>query len=178
MNIDKNILKRRSVRTYMDKEVSEEQLQTIIEAACLAPSWANTQTWEFIIVRNTETIEKITDYYSPNNPGRRGKPAAVIIGCAKKGIAGHYKDEAKTIHGDWNMFDLGCAVQNISLQAHALGLSTVIIGSMNHEAIHDLLELPEEVDVFVSIPVGYPEKDSYPTPKRRPVSEIAHQEKW
>ena len=50
---------RKSTRSYMDKDVEEEKLNQILEAARLAPSWANKQCWKYIIVNEKGKIQEL-----------------------------------------------------------------------------------------------------------------------
>ncbi len=158
MNLKDAITTRRTVRKFTGHKVTDEEVTQILEAGRWAPSWANTQSWRFIVVRDTQLIEKITDQYSATNPARAcSKSASVlIIGCAESGLSGCRGGKDRTKFSNWNMFDLGMATQNISLMAHDIGLGSVIVGSMNHDGIHELLDLPDNIQVIVSIPVGKP----------------------
>ncbi|MBW2636347.1 MAG: nitroreductase family protein [Deltaproteobacteria bacterium] len=158
MELTEAIKERRSVRKFTDYYVTDEEIKELLEAARWAPSWGNTQTWEFIVVRASDLIEKITGIYGKLNPAIRCSMAAsaLIIGCAKTGISGTKKEKESTKFSNWFMFDLGMAVQNLCLRAHDLGLGTVIVGLMDHDACKDMIKLPEGYEVVVSIPVGKP----------------------
>jgi len=174
MELKEAILNRRSVRKFTDHYVSNKDLKEIMEAVRYAPSWANTQCWEFIIVRDSEIIKQITETYTETNPARKCSlsASALIIGCANTKRAGYRKEEPTTKFPDWFMFDLGLAVQNLCLKAYELGLGTVIVGSMDHDACNKILSLPERYDVVVSIPVGVREGDAKPAPARRELKEF------
>ena len=59
MELQEAILKRRSIRKFTEEIVTDEELRQIFEAVRWSPSWANTQTWEFIVVRDKALIEKV-----------------------------------------------------------------------------------------------------------------------
>ena len=59
MELQEAILKRRSIRKFTEELVTDEELRQIFEAVRWSPSWANTQTWEFIVVREKALIEKV-----------------------------------------------------------------------------------------------------------------------
>ena len=73
---------------------------------------------------------------------------------------------------NWEIFDLGIAVQTLCLKAHELGLGTVIVGLMNHEACEKILAVPQGRKVVAVIPIGRPATAPKEGPPRKPVSEI------
>jgi nitroreductase len=170
---------RRSIRRFENKPVPEKDLQQILEAVQWSPSWANTQCWEIVVVKNREMKERLNEALSPTNPAKKGLPDAPIVLalCGKLKSSGYYKGEATTQLGDWLMFDLGIATQSICLAAHNLGLGTVIVGSIDHGKAKQVLGVGEGYELVALIPVGYPAKESA-APKRREVSEFSHYEKF
>lgn len=176
MDLKTAILTRRSIRKFSDYKVSDKEINTILEAARWAPSWANTQTWDFIVVRDKGLIEKITELYSPNNPARKCSLSAsvLIVACSKLGISGCKEGIERTKFQEWFMFDMGMAVQNISLMAHGLGLGSVVVGSMGHGKCGELLKLPEGYDVICAIPVGKPAVEKKKGPPRKEPEEFIH----
>ncbi len=173
------IKSRRSIRQYKDTPLTDEQLMTLLEAVQWAPSWANVQCWEIIVVRDPEVKEKLAATLSPGNPSTEAvkKAPVVIVGCAKKGQAGYYKGQALTSKGDWLMYDLGLAMENLVLAAQSLGLGTVHIGAFNIEAAEQVLGVPEGVTVVAMTPVGVPAAESR-APKRRAIEEFVHYDKY
>ncbi|HON59631.1 MAG TPA: nitroreductase family protein [Smithella sp.] len=174
MELQEAILKRRSVRKFTEEAVTDDQLRRIFEAVRWSPSWANTQTWEFIVVRDRALIEKIADTYSEKNPARKGSLAAsaLIVACAKTGVAGCYDGKPVTVIPNWELFDLGIAVQTLCLKAHELGLGTVIVGLMDHKTCEKILGIPEGHQVIAVIPIGYPAAPPKDGPPRKPLSEM------
>ena len=167
---------RRSVRKYEDRDVPAEAVETVLEAVRWAPSWANTQCWEVVVVRDRAVKEQLQATLPP-----KGNPAAgamvqapvVLVLCAKLKSSGYYKGEATTKFGDWFMFDLGLACQNICLTAHTLGLGTVVVGLFDHDQAKSVLKVPEGYELVALIPVGYPAKTPS-APNRREVAEFTH----
>jgi nitroreductase len=175
-----NIIKgRRSVRNYLDKEISEEALNQILESVKWSPSWANTQCWEIIVIRDPKVKEKVQAILPKSNPATKhfGEAPVVLALCGKLASSGYYKGEVTTRFGDWFMFDLGIAAQNICLTAYDLGIGTVIMGLFDHDKVAEELEVPEGYDLVSLIPMGYPTKESG-APKRREVSEFVHYDKF
>ena len=170
---------RRSIRQYKDTPVTDEQLNTVLEAVQWAPSWANTQCWEIVVVKDPAVKEKLAGTLSPGNPSADAIKNApiVIVACATKGKSGFYKDQALTSKGDWLMYDMGLAMQNLCLAAQALGLGTVQIGAFNIEDAEKVLGLPEEATVVAMTPLGVPAAESR-APKRRAIEEFVHHDKY
>ena len=174
MDLLKAIHDRRSVRRYRTDPVPDEILREILEAARRSPSWANTQTWEFIVVRDKALMEKVAGTYSEKNPATKCSlgASALIVACAKTNISGCYDGKQVTSIPNWEFFDLGIAVQTLCLKAHELGLGTVVVGLMNHEACEKILAIPEGHKVFAAIPIGKPATEPKAGPPRKSLSEI------
>lgn len=173
------ILNRRSIRNYQDKEVPEEVLGRVLEAVRWAPSWANTQCWEIIVVTSQEVKARLQQTMGKGNPATRSMvEAPIVLGvCGKLQSAGLYKGQVTTKFGDWFMFDLGLATQTLCLAAQNEGLGTVIAGLFDHERAKEVLEVPEGYELVTLIPLGYPAKGSG-APARREVAQFVHRDKF
>mmetsp|Transcript_5220 Transcript_5220/g.2979 ORF Transcript_5220/g.2979 Transcript_5220/m.2979 type:complete len:181 (-) Transcript_5220:1626-2168(-) len=173
------IKERRSIRKYDDKDIPEEDIKTILEAVQWSPSWANTQCWELIVVKDKAIKEKIGDTIAPKNPATKAVINAPVLFalCGKLNSSGFYKDKVTTKFGDWFMFDLGIASQSIALTAHSLGLGTVIVGLYDHNKAKEILKVPDGYELVALIPTGYPAKKAK-APKRREISEFTHYDKF
>jgi nitroreductase len=179
MELQEAILKRRSIRKFTDYYVTDDEIKKLLEAARWAPSWANTQTWTFIIARDKDVIKGIASTFSKNNPAKEYslKATVLIAACAKKGIAGCRDGHELTKLHNWFMFDLGLAVQNLCLKAYELGLGTVIVGMLDHEECKKLLSVPYDYDVVTIIPVGHPDEHRE-GPKRKTLDTMAYINKF
>lgn len=190
MDVMQAITGRRSIRKYRTEPVTEEALQAILEAARWAPSWANTQCWRLIVVRDEETKSKLAETLKSTKPG--GKNAAteavrnapvVIVACAERGLSGCYKSEDEqrvpaTDKGEWwFMFDVGLAMQNLTLAAHALGLGTVHVGLFDAGEAARILGVPENIAVVELMPLGWPDEEP-PARLRKDTSEFVFNERY
>jgi len=166
---------RRSIRKYKPDPVGDDVLKEVLEAARWAPSWANTQCWEFIVVRDPQTKKKLSETLGPGNPARGAIEEApvLIAACARTGVSGFYKGSPVTDKGDFFMFDVALALHNLSLAAHALGLGTVHVGFFNAKRVEEILGVPEGVRVVELMPLGYPLEVPKP-PSRKPLEEMVH----
>src|SRR4030066_709250 len=147
---------RRSIRKYKPDPVPEEVLRTLLEAVRWSPSWANTQCWEVIIVKDPNMKSTLANTLTKTNPSLSSMTEApiVMVLCGKKGVSGFKKGEAATVKGDWLMFDTGIAMQNLCLAAHALGLGTVVVGRFDHNKVAEILGIPQNVEVVALTPLG------------------------
>ncbi|QGT98707.1 Nitroreductase [Candidatus Syntrophocurvum alkaliphilum] len=180
MNTLECIKTRRSIRRFTDQPIPDDVLTQLLEAIRWSPSWANTQCWEVVIVKEQASKEKLVELLTENNPATKGVLQAplVVVVCGKKGISGFKRGEAQTVQGDnWYLFDAGIACQNLCLAAHSLGLGTVNIGSFDHKKTGEFLGLPEDIEPVEIIPVGYPAKEGK-APPRKELSEFVHVEKF
>ena len=171
---------RRSIRRYKTDPVDDKTVETVLEAARWAPSWANTQCWRFIVVRDNRVKAELADALIKIERGdtlvdnratkaTRSAPV-VIVACAQLGKSGFSKGgKPVTDKGDWwYMYDVALAMQNLALAAHSLGLGTVTIGAMDAKKIASILEVPEGFCVVSMTPLGYYETE----PKARPRKEL------
>ena len=168
MEVIKAIKERRSIRKYKSDPVSDNDLKEVLEAAQWAPSWANTQCWEFIIVKDPVTKRKLAETLPSMNPALSAFTEApvVIVACAQLVKAGHFKGKAVTDKGDWYMFDVALAMQNLTLAAHSKGLGTVHVGFFDAKAVAQILGVPEGVVVIEMTPLGYPEEEAKATSRK------------
>ncbi len=175
-----NIIKgRRSIRRYQDKDIPDDLLNEVLESVRWAPSWANTQAWEVVVIKERALKESIQSTVKPRNPSLLAlvnAPVLLVI-CGQLKKAGYYDDTYPTKFGDWFLHDLGLATQNLCLTAHNVGLGTVIVGLFDHDKVGKLINLPDNHEVLTLIPLGYPDQNPKP-PKRREQSEYVHLEKF
>ncbi len=173
------LLGRRSIRRYEEREVPDQLLNQVLEAVRWSPSWANTQCWEVVVVRDAETKLKLRDTLGKGNPAVKAVAEAplVLAVCGKLESSGWYGGQPATKLGDWFMFDLGIAAQSLCLAARNAGLGTVIVGLFDHNAVKEILQAPPGYEVVVLIPLGFPAKEGA-APKRRETGEFTHYGKF
>ena len=185
MDVMQAILGRRSVRKFKPVPVSDDVLNTVLEAARQAPSWANTQVWRFILVTDPQLKEKLAACFIRRDPTRENRGATAvltapltIVACAETKKSGFSLAGApQTARGDWAMYDVALAMQNLVLEAYALGLGTVHIGLFDHKKVEELLGIPENMEVVSFTPLGYPDESPEPRP-RKPLSEIIFRNRY
>jgi nitroreductase len=179
MEVLEAIRTRRSIRKYRTDPVDDQALAQVLEAARQAPSWANTQCWRFVVVRDSATKAKLADTPDETNPARdalRNAPL-VIVACAELGQAGFKEGKISTDKDDWFMFDVAIAMQNLVLAAHSLGLATVYVGRFDAKEAARILGVPEGYCVVAMTPLGYPAETKNPRP-RKDLAEIVVYDSW
>ena len=179
MEVISAIQARRSIRSYKADPVKEEDLKVILEAARWAPSWRNSQCWRFVVVRDPRVKAELADALSPGNAATSAvKEAPVVIAaCAELGKSGYKRGEVCTDKGDWFMFDVALAMQNLVLAAWSVGLGTVHVGWVDAKKAAKILQLPQDI-VFVEMtPLGYPDEEPEARP-RKELSEIMFYDRY
>ena len=179
MDLMEAIKGRRSIRKYKPDPIPEEALQKIMEAVQWSPSWANTQCWEVIIVRDPNMKSALANTLTKTNPSLSSMTEAplIIVLCGKKGVSGFKKGEAATVKGDWLMFDTGIAMQTLCLTAHSLGLGTVVVGLFDHKKAEEILGVPQNAEIVAMTPLGYPAVEGS-APKRKEPSEFVFYDRY
>jgi nitroreductase len=150
------IFKRRSIRIYDRKKLEKETITKLLQAAMAAPSASNSRPWEFIVVTDPETLDKMR---SKLKYGNYNAPAAVIV-CGNLAIA---QNDSATRY--WQQ-DCSAATENLLLAAAGLGLGTCWVASYPKEDVmgmlRNTLEIPEDVNPLNVIFVGYPAEEKAP----------------
>jgi nitroreductase len=180
MELMEAIKGRRSIRKYKSDPLREEDIEKVLEAARWAPSWANTQCWQFVVVRDAEVKESLSQTLAPGNPATSAIKDApvVIVACAERGRSGFKSGAVVTDKGNWwFMFDVALATQNLTLEAYSLGLGTVHVGWFDAQKVAQILNVPESTSVVEMTPLGYPAREAK-TPSRKALSEIVHYERY
>jgi nitroreductase len=179
MDLLKAITERRSVRKYRSDPVPEELIIRCIEAARLAPSWANTQVSRFVVVKDAAAKEALGATLTAKNPAGPAFQVAPCVIClvAQRGLSGLKKGEQVSNKGDWFMFDAGIAMAHLVLFAYSLGLGTVPVGAFDAEKAEGVLGVPEGYSVVAMTPLGYFDESPPPTP-RKPLGDLLYLDRF
>jgi nitroreductase len=198
MEVFEAIEKRRSIRKYKDEPIPEDLMNRLLEAARLAPSSSNTQSWKFKVITDLETRKKLKELAlgqkfveeAPaviaccvdfNAFGERGKEAlklvmsgavrptmGQIMQAARRGKGKDTDTERVVVNG---VVNVSIATEHIALAATELGLGTCWIRAFDAVRVQELLALPDGVSILCLMTVGYPAQDPKPRP-RAPLEEI------
>lgn len=167
MELIKCIEGRRSIRKYLQKEVSKETVLQLIEAANNAGSWKNSQVSRYYVALN-ETKNEFMDCLPEFNQNNIKDAPAVIVSTVVNGRSGFDRDGnyVTQIKDGFQYFDNGLQVQNLCLLAHDLGLGTLIMGIYDNEKIRSFFNIPENEVVVAVIGLGYPDIEPQKPPRK------------
>jgi len=183
MEITEVIMNRRSIRKMKSDPIDDETLVRVLEAARWAPSWKNTQCWRFVVVRDAGIKSEIAGCMITGRSGENPSANAIkqapilIVACAELGKSGLNAGTFATDKGDWYMYDVALAMQNLVLEAHSLGLGTVHLGLFDAPNVAEIIGVPDGFCVVAMTPLGYPDETQGIVP-RKELSEIVFYDKF
>ena len=173
------VRKRRSVRSYLDEDVSEEEVRRLLEAAILAPSAGNLQPWEFIVVRDKETKSKIREIaesakqevISADGPKWvKGYNMAfledapvlivVLVDPSRSGLGRYFGQRYGAIQA------ASACIQNMMLASADMGLGTLWFTFFRPEKLRPVLNIPQKLEIAGIVPLGIPEGEIKAPPRK------------
>jgi nitroreductase len=169
------IMQRRSIYQFKPEAVPTEKITSILEAGRWAPSYANSQPWEFITITDSKLKQEVVEIAKETMAAHAGIEGAHVI------IATCVDPEKDPYHF---IEDGAVATQNMALAAHSLGLATYWVGILSHtndrksveNRIKNVLDIPERIRLISLLPVGVP---GYSIEKQRKrLEEICHVDKY
>lgn len=147
-------MKRRSIRCFNQKQIAIDILQKLVNVARVAPSGANLQPLEYLIVNDKRLLPELfatlkwAGYIAPRgNPPAKKRPVAYIAILVNKKIT-------SSNYGR----DVGAAVENISLASLEEGIGTCWVGTVDREALRKMLNISEHIIIDSVIALGYPDE--------------------
>jgi nitroreductase len=164
MDVDEAIRTQRSVRTFTDAPISDEDLRAILNAGRRAQSSRNSQPWTFVVVRDRETLRALAECgrYSDHLAS-----AALVVAL----VAPKPAD-----------FDLGQAAAMLQLAAHARGIGSCIGSMWEQDRAKAILGIPRDHRFEQAISFGWPAGDDVDRPPkrggRRSLDEVVRRERW
>ena len=158
-------MSRRSIRKYKPKQISQNTLEKILEAARYAPSANNGQPWRFIVVSDPEIKEKLS--HGQWNTFIKNS-AVTIVGCAFEGSEYARK---------WSTIDTTIAMQNMIIAAWSLGIGSCWVGDFDEAEVRRLLAVPKDWKIISLLSLGYPD-EAPETTSRKPLTEIMSYNKF
>lgn len=149
------IISRRSIRQFKQEPVSRDILQKFINASRLAPSAANRQPLEFVVVdeerirKEVFTCLKWAAYIAPEgNPKPGHEPVAYIVVLVNS--------EIREKGFEW---DVGAAIENMILAAWEKGIGSCWLLSVDREKLREILNIPENYKIDSVLALGYPDEN-------------------
>ena len=170
MDVMEAIKKRYSVRSYQDHAVETDKLESILEAARLAPSASNRQEWRFIVVRDKNIRQGLMQ--AAKDQAFVGQAPVVVVACAKT------DSHVMTCGQQCYPIDVAIAIEHMALKATEEGLGTCWIGAFYEDKVKEILGIPQDIRVVELLALGYPVKLK-PSPKDRlRLKEIVMYDGW
>lgn len=158
MDLLQILLNRRSVRTYTEESIGEEELKKILYAGLLSPTGRNRKPWEFIVIEDKQDLEKMAKSRIAGAGMLAGAAAAIIV----------LGDEEQT--DVWSE-DCSIAMSNMHLMASSLGIGSCWIQGRLREALEgvstedylrNMFGFPENMKLEAILSLGMPDKSSVP----------------
>lgn len=153
MDVLEAIEKRRSIRKYKPSAIRKEHLEGILEAGRLAPSAGNRQPWRFIVVRSTERKKLLAK--ASQKQMFLADAGAIVVALADP--------EASP---KWFKQDVMIALEHMVLASISLGYGTCWIGAFEEAQVKQVLGVPERMTVVALLPVGIPDEQPQPRPRK------------
>lgn len=171
MELSEAIKSRRSIREYSKRDLPQDTVDKLLEAARWAPSAGNGQPWAFVVVR-TLVNKRNLSLAAYGQRDVEEAPVVIVVCADEKRAEESYGVRGRTL---FCLQDTAAAVQNILLTACSLGLGSCWIGAFKEEEVRKIINAPKGICPVALIPVGYP--DETPNAReRRPLSEVVHKE--
>ncbi len=163
MEVQEAIRKRNSIRAYEDRQVPEDKLLRVLEAARLAPSGRNSQAWKFIVVRDDEKRQEL-GRLSGNQAHVHTAPVIIAAVATRP-------DEKMPCGIPEAPVDVAIAIDHMTLTAMDEGLGTCWIGAFAQEEVKRLLGVPEHLSIISLLTLGFPDEAGRPK-SRKTLEEI------
>lgn len=169
MEFSELIKKRYSVRAYKAQPVEEGKLQQVMEAARWAPTAANRQPFQLVVIHTKGREADLKRIY-----GRDWFVQAPLVICV---CALPFQAWSRMDQKNYSEVDATIAMDHLILAAANLGLGSCWIAAFDPSAAREVLGLPNNVEPVAFTPLGYP-ADEPKEKKRRPISELVRYERW
>lgn len=156
MSVYEKILSRRTIRQFKPRTIDRETLENLINAGRLAPSGANLQPLEFIVIDDSEVTRQVfpclkwAAYIAPEGDPHPGQePVAYIVVLVQMDIR----------HQGYE-WDVGAAMENMILTAWDLGIGSCWLLSVDRDRLRKILSVPENYRIDSVLALGYPAEES------------------
>ena len=181
-DVDLDTIKsRRSVRVFNGKNVTDDEIMQVLEAARYAPSARNIQPIEYIVVRDENTKEKLSNAARQKQPLNSPVSIVVVGDLSRAGMAGRLSIHDTTTNNKGVQFfiymDAAASIQNMLLAANKLGIGSLWISSFDEKALGGIMKLPEDHIPLAIITLGRYDGEKTVPPRRSP-EELVHVEKY
>ncbi len=168
------IKRRRSMRKFTSDELTDEQVVTLLKAALMSPSSKRSNCWQFVVVDDKETLERLSRCKASGAEFVKDAPLAVVV-------------LADPLQSDVWIEDASVASTMLMLQAEDMGLGACWVqvrerflsdGVSANEVVHDILNIPLQLQVLSIIAVGHKGMERKPFDESRLQWEKIHLNKY
>lgn len=167
------IKQRRSIQSYKDIPISQDQWSIILDAATYAPNSGNIQDWRFIVVNDQSTKDKLAD--ACHGQSWMTTAPLHIVCCSDTGRSKKfYGARGETMYTVQNV---AAAIQNMLITATDMGLASSWVGSFEENQVCQILDIPSGIKVHAILTVGYA-NEVRPTPQRQPLYACTFINSW
>ncbi len=163
MDVYECIRSRVAVRSFLPDPVPEPVIKKILRAGRWAPSRRNSQPWQFIVLQDRHTLKQLATLTSSGS----------FIADAPLAIAIVFEGARMA------QFDAGRLIENMLLVAWSEGVGTCFVGGFDHEAVKEMLHIPQFMEFITAMPYGFPTDAAVSRGKtRKPLEELTHRERF
>lgn len=155
MNVLDAIRARRTIRLYLQEPIAPETLRELVDAARVAPSGANMQPLEYIVVRDPEVCAQVfptlawAGFVAPRrDPPETKRPVAYVVVLTNR-----------QIRPSGGEADAAAAIENLLLAAWEKGIGGCWIGSVKRDELRSILRIPEHLEIDSVVSLGYRGED-------------------
>jgi nitroreductase len=160
------IFARRSIRAYTGEPVSEQDIQSLLQAGMAAPSASNRKPWHFVVIADRDQLRALADAH-PFGKMLAGAAVGIAV-CGDPAIS------------DWWVQDCAAATENILVAAVGLGLGGVWLGCHGRpereQAVRDVLGIPQGIGVLSLLSIGHPGEEKEARTQYDPAH--VHKDRW
>jgi nitroreductase len=165
MEVLRAIRERRSIRSFLNKDIPDDLMQVLADCLVRAPSAGNLQSRKFFFVRDPQLKSRLAAA-ALNQAFIAGAPV-VIVCCTDARIKKHYGLRGEELY---SIQDVSASIMGMMLVAHEMGLGTCWVGAFREDEVSEILGLGTDLRAVAMVPTGYPASFPAPTP-RVPVKE-------
>jgi nitroreductase len=167
-DVIKAIKDRVSTRDYLPREISEDKIKSIIEAAHLAPSAGNLQPWEFYVVMDNEKIEQLSQA-TYDQAWIKSSPVVIVISSLAHLSGDKYGERGSNLYA---IQDTAAAIENLLLASEAHDLGSCWVGAFEEEEVKKILDMKEKSWPAALVTIGYPTDQQKETRPQRSIDEV------
>jgi nitroreductase len=163
------INERHSIRAYHPTALETEKLEQILQAINRAPSAGNRQAYEVYLVQDASRQAALVQ--AAGGQEFLAQAPVVLVFCAHPALSQvRYGQRGETLY---TIQDATIACTFAMLAATALGMSSVWVGAFDEQAVHGIIEAPEDQRPVAMLPIGYAAEEPR-LRDRRSIDSIVH----